>query len=158
MLSALLTKKTTPLLMLLLAVPASATVTLIEPLSFGTIAVLDNSVASDITISQTSQTFIVNHIRAIEPGNAAEFVLTDLPGNVEVFTTATVTQMTTGTIDPTPPTEQFTLVSVDTAPSVTTDGTGYASIKVGGTLRTSGNGGHYFDVRYRAALLLTFNY
>ncbi|WDE12072.1 DUF4402 domain-containing protein [Thalassomonas haliotis] len=157
MLSILLTKKTNLLLLFLLAFPAGATVTLIEPLSFGTIAVLDNSVASDITISQTDQTTIVNHIRVIEPGRAAEFVLTDLPGNVQVFTSATVTQMVTTTVDPAP-TEQFTLVSVDTAPSVTTDGTGYASIKVGGTLRTSGNGGSYVDVQYRASLQLTFNY
>lgn len=141
----------------MLAFPAGATVTLIEPLSFGTIAVLDNSVASDIIISQTDQTTIVNHIRVIEPGRAAEFVLTDLPGNVQVFTSATITQMTTTTVDPAP-TEQFTLVSVDTAPSVTTDGTGYASIKVGGTLRTSGNGSSYVDVQYRARLQLTFNY
>jgi len=157
MLSALLTKKTSPLFLLLLAYPAGATITLIEPLSFGTIAVLDNSVTSDITISQTSQTTIVNHIRVIEPGNAAEFVLTDLPGNVQVFTTVSVTQMTTTTVNPAP-TEQFTLVSVDTAPFVYTDGTGYASIKVGGTLRTSGNGGNYVDVQYQASLQLTFNY
>ncbi|WDD99258.1 DUF4402 domain-containing protein [Thalassomonas actiniarum] len=143
---------------LFFTLPAQATVTLIEDLSFGTIVVSDNSVVSDIIISRAGQTSIVNHIRVIEPGHPAEFALTDLPGNLEVFTSAVITQATTSNPPPAPATEQFTISSPDIVASVTTNGSGFALVRVGATLSTSGNGGNYVDVQYQGTLQVTFNY
>lgn len=146
------------LLFSLIALPARATVTLIDDLSFGTIVVTDNSVISDIIVSRTDQISVVNNIRVIDPGHAAEFALTDLPGNLEIFTSAIITQPTTGNPPPAPVTEQFTISNPDIVASIITNGSGFASIRVGATLSTSGNGGNYVDVQYQGTLQVTFNY
>jgi len=137
---------------------AFAGITVIDKLNFGTIAVLDNTTPSDITINSiTNQIIITNGIRVLIPGNRAEFLLTDYPTYTQVFTSANI--VIAETSSPTPPSEQFTLINLETVPSVMIDGTGFASVFVGGTLRTSGSGtGQYFDAVYTATYELEVNF
>ena len=145
-------------LSLLLYVPFSFSgITTIEALSFGTIAVLNNDSTSDITISPANNITITNQIRILVPGTRGEFLLTNYPAHIQVSITANI--VAAETVSATPPSEQFTLINIDTAPSVTTDGTGIANIYVGGTLRTSGSGsGQYFDSTYTATYELDINF
>ena len=136
---------------------AFAGTTVIDTLSFGTIAVLDNSSTSEITVTSTNNISCTNHIRILIPGHRGEFLLTSYPTYTPVFTTATV--LVAETSSPAPTSAQFTLVNLETASSVTTDGTGFASVYVGGTIQTSGNASsQYFDSDYTATYELTFNF
>jgi len=135
-----------------------AGVTTIDKLNFGTLAIVDNATTSDISInSATNQILITNGFRILVPGNRAEFLLTSYPNYTTVYTTATVLVAETTTL--TPPSEQFTLISVESTPSAVTDGTGLATIYVGGTLRSSGSGsGQYLDAVYTATYELNINF
>ena len=135
-----------------------AGVTTIEKLNFGTLAIVDNTTPSDITInSATNQIIITNGFRVLLPGNRAEFLLTNYPNYTPVFTTATILVAETTSL--TPPSEQFTLINIESTPSTTTNGTGLATIYVGGTLRSSGSGtGQYFDAIYTATYELEINF
>ena len=144
--------------LLVLSNVSIAGVTTIEKLNFGTLAIVDNTVQSDISISSaTNQISITNGFRVLVPGNRAEFLLTSNPNYTPVYTTATVLVAETTSL--TPPSEQFTLINVESTPSATTDGTGLATIYVGGTLRSSGSGtGQYFDATYTATYKLDINF
>jgi hypothetical protein len=131
--------------------------TVVDTLSFGTVAVLDNASASEITVSLTNQVSGTNYIRILIPGHRAEFLLTSYPTHTTVFTTVNV--LVAETSSPATESAQFTLVNLETAPSVTTDGTGFATVYVGGTLQTSGSGsGQYFDSTYTATYELDLNF
>ena len=136
---------------------AFAGTTVIETLSFGTVAVLDNSSTSEVTVTSTNTVSCTNHIRILIPGHRAEFLLTSYPTYTTVFTTVNI--LSAETTSPATASEQFTLINLEIAPSVTTDGTGFASVYVGGTLRTSGSGsGQYFDSSYTATYELNLNF
>ncbi|MFT6907858.1 MAG: hypothetical protein ACJAS1_004545 [Oleiphilaceae bacterium] len=146
------------LLVSLLSSPLSiAAISTIDDLSFGTIAVVNNDTNSDITINTAGSIIITNHIRVITPGHRGEYVLSSYPAYTQLFTTVSVIQAQT--TSPAPGSEQFTLVSIDTAPSVTTDVSGTATVLVGGTFRTSGSGtGQYNDTLYSTSMELSVNY
>ncbi|MEY8213578.1 MAG: hypothetical protein RPR97_03735 [Colwellia sp.] len=133
------------------------TETLIKELSFGTIAVLDNSVSSDVTMNTSGQQTSTNQIRTLVPGYPAEVHLTGYPVNSQVFTTANITNPTAAMIVGGPG-EELTLISVNTAPSVIINEVGFAVITIGGTLRTSGTGPQYNDTLYRANISVTLNF
>jgi hypothetical protein len=141
----------------LLSQVINAAVLTVDDLSFGTIAVVNNNSPSEISISSSGTSTITNHIRIILPGHRGEYVLSSYPAFTKLFTTVSVVAaQTTSTA---PGSEQFTLVSVETPVSVTTDINGTATVFVGGTLRTSGNtGGQYYDTLYTASLELSVNY
>lgn len=140
-----------------LPVKSAETETLIKELSFGTIAVVNNSVTSDVTMTAGGQQTSTNHIRTIVPGYAAEVHLTGYPVNSQVFTTANITNPTAAPLVG-GPTENFTLISVTTAPSVIINELGFAAITIGGTLRSSGAGPQYNDTLYRANISVTLNF
>jgi spore coat protein U-like protein len=134
-----------------------AAVSEVNNLSFGTIAVLKNDIVSEISIDTNSQITITNHIRVLSPGQRAEYFLSAYPAFTQLFTSANI--LASETFSPAPSSEQFTLTSLTTAPSVTTDGAGTATVFVGGTLATSGDGvGQYFDTDYTVDFELTINF
>ncbi|MCP4320539.1 MAG: DUF4402 domain-containing protein [Alteromonadales bacterium] len=134
-----------------------AAVTVVDKLSFGTIAILDNNTSSDITIHTNGKTTITNHIRIIDAGKPGYFILSSFPGYTQLFTTANILVAKTSSNPPT--SEQFTLINLTTAPSVYTNGTGIAEVYIGGTFRTSGSGtGQYYDTLYTASIELSISY
>lgn len=136
--------------------PASATINVINTLSFGNIAIGNNSTPSEITVQTNGQVSNTNHIWRLEPGHPAEIVLTDYPPYVELTTTVSIIQSETTVVSGN--TEQFTLTEVYTAPSVVTNIAGEATVYIGGTLRTSGNSGNYLSTQYQALYKLTISY
>ena len=137
---------------------SNAGVTIIDKLDFGSLAIVDNTTTSDISISSaTNQIIISNGFRILMPGTRGEFLLTGYPNYTPVYTTASVLVAETSSL--TPPSEQFTLIAIESTPSVTTDGTGLATFYVGGTLRSSGSGsGQYFDAVYTATYKVDINF
>jgi hypothetical protein len=145
------------LLLSLLITPCSiAAVTIVNELHFGTIAVVNNSTTSDISIQLNNSILLTNHMRVLIPGQRGEYLLSSYPAFTRLFTTVSVVQSETTSLAP--GSQQFTLVAVTTAASVTTSGSGTATVIVGGTLRTSGAGGQYNDTPYTATLDLDVNY
>lgn len=155
-------KKYSRLLNFILWVPlvscpvSNAAVATINELSFGTIAIINNDSTSDISINTSGTITITNQIRVIMPGQRGEYLLSSYPTYTQLFTVVSVVQ--SQTTSPAPGSEQFTLVEVNTAPSVTTGGSGTATVFVGGTFRTSGAGGQYNDTLYSASFSLDVNF
>lgn len=151
-------KSTSFLFLYLGFMPATlAAFTALNELSFGTVAVLNNGTESEITINVDNQYNVTNHLRVLTPGQRGEYVLSAYPPFTQLFISANVTL--TETSSAVGSSEQFTLTSLTTAPSVTTDAAGTATIFVGGTLRTSGDGsGQYFDTDYSVKFDISINY
>lgn len=136
---------------------AVAAFSTIHDLSFGTVAVLNNTSSSEITITLNNQYSVTNHLRVLRPGHRGEYLLSAYPPYTQLFVSANITL--TQTASSAGSSEQFTLTSLTTAPSVTTDAAGIATIFVGGTLRTSGSGsGQYFDTSYSVNFDISINY
>ena len=135
---------------------AYAAANVIEPLSFGIIAIGDNSVLSEIKITSSGNTITTNQAFILSPGNRAEIFLSLFPPFSQLNTTATVTVAETTVTSGT--TEQFTLTDVFTQSSVSLDATGSGTIHVWGTIRTSGNSLGYLDTNYLARYEVTIDF
>jgi hypothetical protein len=145
------------LLILLTAHSSQADITTVEPLSFGTIVVQGNSSVSEISIDTKNKLTKTNYIRILNLGQRGEYFLSDFPAFTQLFTSANITSSETASSVGS--SQQFTLSALTTAPSVTTDGDGTATIFVGGTLQTSGSGiGQYFDTGYTVSFELTVDF
>jgi len=136
---------------------AFAAITQVDKLSFGTIVVLDNTATSEITVDVEGRVILTNQIRVIDLGHPAYFILSDYTIYTQLFTVASVLNAETASYNNN--SQQFTLINVTTAPSVTTNATGMAEVIIGGTLQTSGNGiNQYYDDTYTATIQLTVSY
>jgi len=136
---------------------AFATITEVDDLSFGAIVVLDNTITSEITVDLQGRVTFTNHIRLIDLGHPAHFVLSNYTPYTQLFTSASV--VTAETTSNNASSQQFTLINVTTSPTVTTSVAGIAEVFIGGTLQTSGSGtNQYYDQKYTAMILLTVNY
>lgn len=133
-------------------------ITVVRPLSLGTIAILDNSSPSDITIRLNGTTRTTNSIGLLVPGNPAEFLLT----NFLPFRTLSITPIILGSETNSNAPEgsaKFTVIDLITEPRVVTDALGNASVFMGATFRTSGNPAEdYFDTDYTARVQLSIDY
>ena len=121
----------------------------------GTFAIIGNSVKSSISISVNDRASRTNSIQIISSGQAGQFRLINYPPYTRLLITPLLPQITSvfaGT------TEQFTLTEIDIQNSVITDSSGEASIRVGGTLESSGNGGSYLETIYNLNIMLSVNY
>ncbi|MEH6711191.1 MAG: DUF4402 domain-containing protein [Paraglaciecola polaris] len=126
-----------------------------EPLSFGTFAIINNSSVSTISISTNDRASRTRDIQILYIGQAARLRLVNYPPFTRLFISPVLPQQSTVFVGTT---EQFTLSQVDMPDSIITDSLGEASLRVGGTLETSGNGGSYIDTTYNLTLMLTINY
>ena len=138
-----------------LCYPVNADWIIDEPLYFGVFAISSNSSQSSISVSVNNHTYATNAIHTIKGGRAAEIRLVNFPIYTRLFITAVLPQKTTVFAGST---EQFVLSQVDMPSSVITNSNGEASIRVGGTLTTSGNGGRYLNTTYDVTLMLSLNY
>ncbi|RGP39473.1 DUF4402 domain-containing protein [Colwellia ponticola] len=134
-------------------------VTLIKPLSFGTIVLKDNSASHQYTITFAGNVHVDPAFILITPGHPAEFLISEFTPhtllNLNVFTVDNNTQIA-GESHPT--SSQFTINNHHTAAStVTTNALGEASVFVGATLTSSGTG-FYVDTTYYNQLILMVDY
>jgi hypothetical protein len=137
----------------------SAGNTLLEPLNFGTIVVINNDSVGKITIALDGKITLEGPISIITPGHPAQFRFSNLPSYTQLNVTANVLSATTTIAAGT--SEQFTLSNMVTLPSVTTNALGTVLVLVGGTLETSGVGvgdGGYLDTTYSATYEVTVDF
>jgi len=136
---------------------AAQEVQVIRPLSFGTVAVLDNDSVGSIAIDYLGNTRISTNFAVIELPEAGIFRLVGYPANSTLFVTGSIIQAQTSSPQVSP--EQFELVSVDTPISVNIENDGTAEFGVGGELVTSGSTNETFgNQEYTARLLITVNF
>ena len=96
-------------------------------------------------------------IYIIEVGHPAQFLMVNYAPYTQFNITTFIadTETTTGNIN----SNQFTLKTISTPLTVTTDSTGSASFSVGGTLETSGDISKiYYDAVYQARFIISVNY
>ena len=146
------------LLLSLFSVNLHAGVFVQNKLSFGTVVVTDNSVVSSVSMNLSDgKTVATNKMLVLVPGQLGEFTLFGFTPYIELQITAdflTVKSNTNGEV-----TEQFTLDSLTTAPTVNTDADGKATLYIGGTLSTSGNGNNnYINTLYKGSYNIIVTY
>jgi hypothetical protein len=141
--------------------PASAvdypdTMTEIQPLSFGTFAMRDNSAAYSMTVSPTGMVSY-SHANKILPFGISNpqpgiFQFTDFAPSTLLVINIADTVITGGGPD-------FDLVNFVFAPDpASTDAGGNLTLNIGATLRTSGLGGIYWDGGYSGNYVLSVSY
>ena len=129
----------------------------VSPLDFGTIAVSQNSTPGQVDVSFTGLVNYTGGIYGITPPSRGEFFLSNFPSNQSLFITSSNIQATTNS-DVTSQ-DQFTLDSINVPSVVTTDGSGSATLYVGGVLETSADGtNNYTNTRYTISYQISVNY
>lgn len=144
------------LIFALLSLRTVADVTIVEPLSFGKIAISDNSIVSTLAISRNNTIQSSNNIHVIIPGEAAEILVDNIGANIALNINATVTndfahELGLGGA-------AFTLNSLDYQPTIITDSFGRKVFRLGASLQTSGLGGSYIDGNHSATITLDITY
>lgn len=124
-------------------------VTLEQSLDFGTIVVIDNDSAGQLSIDRFGNVTISNNFRVIESGQPAVFSFTGLPSfsSPSIVISEVDSQMNPGQFSP----ETFTFTVTSFDPSARANGNGDALVSVGGTLTLSASGNNAFvDATYEA--------
>ncbi len=128
-----------------------------QTLNFGVVVVSDNSAAHTYSIDESGNFSISGGFRIITPGNPGAILLTNYPGNIEVFVTGNVitTVLNPGQISQ----EYFDFVSVNVPATVRTSSLGEEEFTFGGTIQTSGSGSIQFtDAQYSGQLRIDLNF
>jgi hypothetical protein len=113
-------------------------------LSFGTLAVPDNSSVSTYTFSRSGRPTIEGSVIVISPGSTGRLRLTGFPQNVGIEIDADLAALTAGG---TGVPEPLMVISYDFG-EVRSNAEGSVDVVFGGTWETSGNGGTYEDALY----------
>lgn len=133
--------------------------TILSPLDFGTIVVMNNDSIGQVTIEIDGDIIISGPISVLTPGQPAQIRFSNLTAYTLLNISSNIVTATT-TI-PSGTSEQFTLTNIDTPTTVTTDQLGTAIVEVGGTIQTSGVGigaGEYLDTTYSASFEVIINF
>ncbi|MFT7356138.1 MAG: hypothetical protein ACI92T_003190 [Pseudoalteromonas distincta] len=130
-------------------------VSVIEPLSFGTIVVVKNAPDTSVTLSPNGSITSKN-IHIMQVGQPAELLFEGLAPRIQItvndFASPTQFRRVNGG-------NEFTLSNLTFLPAtVTTNAYGMATVKIGGQLTTSGNGLPYLDGSYSAIVEVTIDY
>ncbi len=130
------------MLMLSLSVNTYAAIAEVQPLKFGTFALVTNNVVSTLKISESGANPVASiKLYPLVFGQAGHYQLTGYPAWTPLIITIADYQLTIGGSEP------FTIGSFTFDP-VTTDGSGEALLKLGATLSTSGTNVVYGDALY----------
>ena len=134
---------------------AYAQVSVIEPLSFGTIVVVKNAPDTSVTLSPNGSITSKN-IHIMQVGQPAELLFEGLAPRIQItvndFASPTQFRRVNGG-------NEFILSNLTFLPAtVTTNAYGMATVKIGGQLTTSGNGLPYLDGNYSALVEVTIDY
>lgn len=132
-----------------------ATITRVDAMDFGTFALKNNASQHNMSVSRTNiVTADSAYVRIIDP-TRGEYALTDFP--ISTVLTFSIPD-TTMSLNGSGVGEIFSLENFTPPPSVTTNGSGAATLLFGATLRTSGSGSMYPDGNYSGLVDITVNY
>ncbi len=122
-----------------------------QPLSFGEFAIGGN-LASTITVSYTGSTPTYNgDVYPIELAQPGIFSLTNFPASTPLIINIPNFNLSRGAG------KQFLITNIS-YPTIITDGSGNATLRVGAELATDGDSSGYFDTAYTGSLNITINY
>lgn len=136
----------------------SAGVIIENKLSFGTVVVTDNSTISNVTVNLSDgKTLSTNKMLILVPGQLAEFTLINFTPysllNISANILSSETSSDTGSLS------QFSLTNLTIESTVTVDNSGMATLFMGGTLSTSGNGTNsYISTNYHSTYNIVISY
>ena len=134
------------LLLLFIGNDANAAITEVQPLKFGTFALVTNNVISTLKISDSGANPIASiKLYPLVFGQAGHYQLTGYPAWTPLIITIADFQIVKGVSEP------MTIGSFVYDP-VITDGSGEATLKLGATLSTSGTNVVYGDALYSGSM------
>ncbi|PKF61169.1 hypothetical protein CW745_11075 [Psychromonas sp. psych-6C06] len=120
--------------------------------------VTDNSSVSSVTVNLVDgKTLSNNKLRVLVPGQLGEFTLIDFPPYTQLYINAVILSSETTSDDYSP--SQFTLDNITTLPTITVNESGIATLFIGGTLSTSGDGtNQYINSNYDGIYNISISY
>jgi hypothetical protein len=127
------------------------------PISFGTIALVHNDSVGSLSIDIFDNLSVDNNFRVITPGNFGVFNISGLPANSALPVQVNITNSTMNpgrAFD-----ESFTFSVSSYDQTARADASGNATIRVGGTITTSGTGNRNFEqATYESQIRITINF
>lgn len=136
---------------------AIADVRVDQSLSFGNIAIKDNSQSWSMRLQSNGSITVDNSIIVLEPGKVGKIFFYNLPPStlvsVSIIDGTGETQFA-GSATP----NQFTVLPFLDFPTFTTNAFGEYLLTLPGVLQTSGNGSRYIDGSYYRYFELSINY
>jgi hypothetical protein len=134
------------------------TITVIRPLSLGTVVILNNSSQGEIRVRLDGQMVNTSSIGVLVSGHPAEFLFTTFPGLTRLSITPIIMLSETSSNAPAN-SAQFTVINLESPATVLTDSDGTATVLMGATFRTSGNvAEEYYDTDYSVRVQLSIDY
>jgi hypothetical protein len=135
---------------------AQATVTPIQELDFGVIAITNNNSPASISIDPNGNIQVVGGIAIIEEGNQAIYELSDMPTNRTLDVDVLVLNPTMLSDISTEESFAFSLIRNST--TVFIDDSGIGLLFIGGKIQTSGSGNTGFsDTNFNSTIQITIN-
>ncbi|QTH73319.1 hypothetical protein [Pseudoalteromonas xiamenensis] len=110
-----------------MSLTALIAISVLQPLSFGEIAIVKNSVPSRLVVPRGGAAYSYGQIYIIDSGVPAEVLLYDGPANTELTIDVNFNDKMTSVFS----TNQFTLRRLDYPTKVYTDSSGQATFKIG---------------------------
>ena len=153
-----MSKELTLLILLTLsAVSWGADINIDTPLSFGDIAIRNNSVVSTTSIARNGTQNSTGQIYVLKAGTPGVFTLSGFSPYININLSVDLPAVSAM---PYPNTAQFSITAIDIPTMVNMGPTGTAQIKIGGTLSTSGNPAqqYYSGANYTIYLNLNLDY
>lgn len=141
------------LLLCLGTATARADINTIQPLSFGKWVIANNRAVRSIIVSPSGTYSASSGVIMIAPPQQGIYQIGDLPANSVINN---VTVIETSPLRGGGP-RSFTTDDYQVAFPPATDATGHATVTIGATAHTSGDGGGYNDAIYTGTLELTFD-
>jgi hypothetical protein len=149
----------TKYLMIFLAWAGAAQAQVVEQqaLNFGTVVLVHNDSEGSLTVDIFGNISLDNNFRIVTPGNHAIFGVSGLPANSSLPVTVSVTNPTMNprqVFD-----ESFVLSITSYDQQARTDEFGDATIRVGGTITTSGSSNlNFAQATYESQIRVTINF
>jgi hypothetical protein len=129
----------------------------VQPLNFGTIAVINNSAAASFTIDKFGNTTVSPQLRIVSPPSPGRFLINNLAPNtgISISMSHNATTMTPLISSQ----EFFTFSLTDYSDYLVADANGEAELMIGGTITTSGSGSlNFAQTDYRINYRVIFLY
>ena len=134
-----------------------ATITPVQSLSFGKIAVTNNQRVSSIAIDPVGNVQVDGGIAVLEDGNHAIYELSDFPPNRVLD--IDVRPLNTEMIPDVSSEETFEISISTNSATLITNNAGIALLSFGGKIETSGSGFISFtDTQYQSTIQITVNF
>ncbi|GBL03997.1 DUF4402 domain-containing protein [Glaciecola sp. KUL10] len=144
------------LLIIIAAFFSQATITELQPLDFGKVAITKNDASGSISIDESGNTQVSGGFAILEQGQHAIYELSDLPTSrtltidVDIINSTMIPDLSSE--------ETFELSIIRNSNTVFTGDSGTAILSFGGQITTSGSGSNRFtDTDYNSTIQITIN-